>query len=313
MGREQRLTAATYGLRRLLKEQADLTAAECLQLFVALVTTADTSNIGKEASLGSDHWRRAVAWHEQWAGLLAEAASLRQNELSSDDQKTGYREGLIARLDLISHDLGRVGSHGHSDFLMCCRERLPGLLRNWRGEQPWIVEVGCSREIIEGQNSTAQLIQLAQELAVPFAGIDLDQDNITALQRDHGGPGCHWITGKGEEILASWDQPILACYLDAYDFMHLMHSELRQATYIKAYGKSINDQQCHLMHLKATECAARRIVDGGIIGIDDTWTKEDSWTGKGTLALPWLLERGWELLSQADHGTILRKSVGQQD
>ena len=68
------------------------------------------------------------------------------------------------------------------------------------------MEVGCSREIIEGQNSTVQLLALAKEFNLPFAGIDLDSANIEALERDYKENNAVWITGKGEEELKRWDR-----------------------------------------------------------------------------------------------------------
>ena len=38
----------------------------------------------------------------------------------------------------------------------------------------WIVEVGCSREIVEGQNSSAALIEFARSHNFNYLGIDLD-------------------------------------------------------------------------------------------------------------------------------------------
>jgi len=309
MMREQRLTAGTYGLRRLLKEHDDLKPEQCVTLISALFAAANTANTVKDASNGSTGWATAVKLHRHWASLLADSMKLVAPNKQDATVPLGVDKlNLLDNLDCINQCLGSKGAHGHAEFIRICRERLPELLSNWDGEKPWVVEVGCSREIIEGQNSTAQLLAIANELSLPFAGIDLDQDNIAALKRDYGGLGTQWIAGKGEDELVSWHHPIAACYLDAYDFWHTSHSDLRQESYLRNYGAQINDQECHQMHIQAAQQATRIIPIGGVLGLDDTWFENDQWAGKGTLALPWLLEHGWQLISQANRGTVLVKT-----
>ena len=113
--------------------------------------------------------------------------------------------------------------------------------------------------------------------------------------------------GKGEEILQTWEKPIAAIYLDAYDFWHASHSDLRQKSYLESYGSGINDAECHTMHLEAARHCSRLIPPGGLIGLDDTWLDNGQWEGKGALALPWLVDQGWQLLSSANRGTVLIK------
>ena len=152
-----------------------------------------------------------------------------------------------------------------------------------------------------------QLLALAKELNLPFAGIDLDHANIEALKRDYNEFNATWITGKGEEALQNWDKPIAACYLDAYDFWHASHSDFRQKVYIDNYDAGMNDAECHAMHLEAARLCSRSMTVGGILGLDDTWREEKQWAGKGALALPWLLDKEWLLLSRANRGTVLIK------
>lgn len=307
MAREQRLAAACYGIKRLLKELPGMGRQERLQLCSELVATANTSRLMKDAQSGSADWERAVGLHEQMTGLLARAIAA---EVSGDSfPGTQQADGtpLLSRLDAINNCLGSKGAHGHAVFIQICREKLPKLLQDWTGERPWIVEVGCSREIIEGQNSTVQLLALAQELDLPFAGIDIDQANIEALERDYKESNACWITGKGEEELRKWGKPIVACYLDAYDFWHASHSDLRQKTYVSSYGSGINDAECHIMHLEAARQCSRLIPPGGLLCLDDTWRHNDVWAGKGALALPWLLDQKWLLLLNDNRGTVLLK------
>jgi hypothetical protein len=312
LAREQRLAAATYGLKRLLTEHPGINAQQRLRLCSELVATANTSRLMKDAKTGAVDWGRAVELHEQIAGLLATAVSAVIPSNSSEGAQPTEGMPLLSRLDAINNCLGSKGVHGHAVFIQICREKLPALLQSWTGERPWIVEVGCSREIIEGQNSTVQLLALAKELELPFAGIDLDQANMEALERDYKGYNAKWITGKGEVVLHTWDKPIAACYLDAYDFWHASHSELRQQVYTESYGSEINDAACHTMHLEAARHCSKLIPPGGILGLDDTWMESNLWAGKGALALPRLLEQGWDLLSSAHRGTVLLKPGAAQ-
>jgi len=312
LAREQRLTAATYGLKRLLKEHPRIHAEERLQLCSELVATANTSRLMADAKAGAVDWDRAVQLHQQMANLLTTAIAADLPDDSSLGAQPTDGTPLLSRLDAMNNCLGSKGAHGHAVFIEICREKLTAQLESWAGERPWIVEVGCSREIIEGQNSTVQLLALAKELGLPFAGIDLDQANIEALERDYREFNATWITGKGEEVLQAWEKPIAAIYLDAYDFWHASHSKLRQQAYLESYGSEINDAECHTMHLEAARHCAKLIPPGGLLVLDDTWMENDLWAGKGALALPWLLDQGWDLLSSANRGTVLLKAVTGQ-
>jgi hypothetical protein len=278
-----------------------------LRLCAEIVAEFNTSRLMKDAKSGWADWERGVLMHEQMAGLLATVSAADVPAESSPRADGTGDTPLLSRLDAMNNCLGSKGAHGHSVFLEICREKLPDLLQEWTRERPWIVEVGCSREIIEGQNSTAQLLELARELELPFAGIDLDHGNIAALKRDYEESNASWITGKGEEELQTWGKPIAACYLDAYDFWHTSHSELRQKAYVDTYGSEINDAECHTMHLDAARHCTRLIPPDGILGLDDTWREDNQWVGKGALAMPWLLDHGWQLLSSANRSIVLLK------
>ena len=295
-----------------MNEHSGANAQQRLQLCSELVATANTSRLMADAKTGAVDWNRGVELHEQMAGMLATAvaADLRSN--SSEGFKPTEGMPLLSKLDAINNCLGSKGVHGHAVFIEICREKLPAMLQSWTGERPWLVEVGCSREIIEGQDSTVQLLALATELGLPFAGIDLDHANIEVLERDYKDYNATWITGKGEEILHTWNRPIAACYLDAYDFWHASHSKLRQKVYMENYGSEISDAECHTMHLKTVNHCSRLIPQGGLLGLDDTWVENDCWAGKGALALPWLLEQGWDLLSSANRGTVLLQAATAQ-
>lgn len=312
MAREQRLAAATYGIRRLVKEHPQLRPEEQLEISADLVATASTDHLIKDAAASNAGWLRAMAVHEQWSGLLGEAMAMVQEQQSAGEVAVEHHTTFVKRLDSISDCLGSKGAHGHAVFIELCHNYVPKLVAEWQGEPLWIVEVGCSREIIEGQHSTGQLLATATDLGLRFAGIDIDADNISALKRDYGEQSARWISQKGEDALKDWTQPIAACYLDAYDFFHKSHSDVRQDVYIINYGQTVNDAECHQMHLDAAIHASVRIPAGGLLGLDDTWLENGQWAGKGAMAMPWLLAQGWQLLSKSNRGTVLRKPCTQR-
>jgi len=205
LAREQRLAAATYGLKRLLKEHPRIHAEERLQLCSELVATANTNRLMADAKAGAVGWDRAVQLHQQMANLLTTAIAADLPDDSSLGAQPTDGTPLLSRLDAMNNCLGSKGAHGHAVFIEICREKLPALLESWSGERPWIVEVGCSREIIEGQNSTVQLLALAKELGLPFAGIDLDQANIEALERDYREFNATWgLLNKARPVAPQW-------------------------------------------------------------------------------------------------------------
>lgn len=47
-----------------------------------------------------------------------------------------------------------------------------------------------------------------------------------------------------------------------------------------------------------------------LLCIDDTWIDEEGrWTAKGTTAMPYLLENGFEVIEARDHAALLRRHV----
>lgn len=205
---------------------------------------------------------------------------------------------------IIFVDQNAKGAHGHYDFLKICNDKLKTIANDNSVNKFALVEVGCSREIIEGQNSTHQLINLANDLSLKFIGIDIDQDIINSLKRDYLSPNVKYIRGRGEDVLKKLDKNIAAIYFDGYDFFHNEHSNYRQKIYIEEYGESINDEKCYEVHLECVKSVSDKIIKGGIIGFDDTWRKNEEWEGKGKKAVPWLISNGWEMIYSKNKSCI---------
>ena len=116
------------------------------------------------------------------------------------------------------------------------------------------------------------------------------------------------ITEKGETFLQQFSGQVDYAFLDAYDFDHGKHSALRQQRYQKYLGSRIDEQQCHLMHLECAKALVEKLSPNGVICIDDTWQDEQGhWTAKGTLAVPFLLKNGFEIIEKRNRAVLMGK------
>jgi hypothetical protein len=116
------------------------------------------------------------------------------------------------------------------------------------------------------------------------------------------------ITMKGEDYLRDYDGNFDFIFLDAYDFDHGGHSKLRQSRYEKFLGASIDDTECHRMHLDCAKSVVKKLSARGLVCVDDTWLEDGSWTAKGTLAMPYLLENGFHVLEARNRAALLVRS-----
>lgn len=184
--RQGRLVAAMYGLTRFLREnrpqRKEAVRAACLVFAAVNDDRLYSRASGEEKACGI-----YLAFQEGCIQLLLDL--LRSSTVAYDP--------LVDHLQRLETLPGQEGAHGHALALRWMERQLPSLPRDG-----WMVEVGCSREIIEGQHSTAQLADFAWERGLRFAGIDLDPENIRALRRELGEQGRWWLLGKGEELLA---------------------------------------------------------------------------------------------------------------
>jgi hypothetical protein len=291
-----RVVAAIYGLSRCLRESSPR-RGQTVRALCLVITAINDARLHKRALLDEQACQIYVAFQQQCRSLL----------LGLLQSPKVDHHALANELERLETLLGQEGAHGHALALRWLEKLLPSLPAGG-----WLVEVGCSREIIEGQHSTAQLAGFARRHGLPFAGIDLDPENINALRRELGVQGRRWVCGKGEEVLASWKEPIAALYLDAYDFWHRSHSEIREEVYRTAYGSGINDEACQQMHLIAAQEGSKRMQAGGLLAIDDTWLEAGAWTGKGALAVPWLMEQSWTMLEATHRAVLFTKKASQQ-
>ncbi len=201
----------------------------------------------------------------------------------------------------------QVAEHGHSLLV----DRLETVPPTPLARRRVLIEIGTTRERVPGQGSTEKLAQLCATLGLDFITVDMDSRNTAMARRMFRRLGLPFraVTAKGEDFLAEWQGPIDYCFLDAYDFDHGNHSELRQSRYESFLGSRISDAQCHKMHLDCALSLVERLAPDGMICFDDTWTDaQGAWTAKGTTAMPYLLAHGFQVITARNRAALLVRS-----
>jgi hypothetical protein len=202
----------------------------------------------------------------------------------------------------------KTQQHGH-DLLIGYIEKN---IQDKEGQGKVLVEIGTTRENIPGQGSTMQLAKLCKRKGIHFITVDMDSHNTrwanfisTKLDLN-----IEAITKKGEDYLREDIEEFDFVFLDAYDFDHGKHSELRQTRYEKNIGSRIDEEACHLMHLDCAKSVVKKLKQEGVVCVDDTWQdKEDKWTAKGTMAVPFFLEENF-FIKESRNNAVLIKEKG---
>lgn len=196
--------------------------------------------------------------------------------------------------------------HGHALLMAHWQTNPPADI----GRKRKLIEVGTTREEVPGQGSTRKLAEVCKNLGLDFVTVDMDPRNGREAQQmfDRMGYDFKAVTSKGEDFLAAYDGEIDFVFLDAYDFDHGMHSEIRQSRYEKFLGSRIDEEACHKMHLDCAEALITKLAPDGLICFDDTWQDDDgNWTAKGTTAMPFLLANGFEVIRKENRAALLKR------
>lgn len=205
---------------------------------------------------------------------------------------------------------GKQAEHGHDLLLDWLKYNLPQLAAT--ETKRVLIEIGTTREDVPGQGSTAKLAKFCASNGLDFITVDMDPHNThmaRALFARNQLPFTA-VTEKGEDYLRQYNGRMDFVFLDAYDFDHGKHSELRQSRYVQMLGSRIDEQACHQMHLDCAESVLQKLAPDGVVCIDDTWQgKDHKWTAKGTLAMPYLLEKGYALIEARNRAALLKPPV----
>lgn len=194
-----------------------------------------------------------------------------------------------------------VVQHGHGLLFECL-----GLYRpHWNKERGVrLIEIGTTREVLPSQDSTRKIAEFCLERGWSFTTVDIDPKNsrhARELFAEMGAPFSA-VTEPGEYFLRRHRLAFDVVYLDAYDFDHGKHSEIRQERYVKLTGSRIDQTRCELMHLAAMRALSTAGTRECLVVIDDTWRvgPERSWYGKGPLAIRWAEAHGWRILRESN-------------
>ena len=174
-----------------------------------------------------------------------------------------------------------------------------------------LIEIGSTREIVSSQNSSEFFIKFCKKHNMKFISIDMDpkcSENAQNFCKKHNFDNYLIKTMKGEDFLKDYKEKIDFIYLDAFDFWHPGHSDIRKESYKNNLGVELSqdDKLCHQMHY---ECAYHMInnkcvTKDTIICHDDIVTS-DAKKGKGVLSIPYLLENGFKISRYHSKGMIL--------
>jgi len=204
--------------------------------------------------------------------------------------------------------------HGHALLMavLADEERAqPGLLFD-----KTLIEIGTTRERDPIQKSTEKLAIFTAMTGMRFITVDVDPLNTEHAEKTlrYLNPVAQATTAKGEDYLALHPGSLDFIYLDAFDFDHGNHSEQRQERYKALLRTEINDLACWRMHEACAEIIVARMRQGGIVVLDDTWADVDGgYAGKGKLAIPLLLERGFEIVAKNRTAIALKRLAKESD
>ena len=205
--------------------------------------------------------------------------------------------------------------HGH-EVLLAFLSKHADRLREAKGDTPpTLIEIGTTRESAAGQGSTRRLMEFCLKHRFRFITVDMDSNNtqMAAEMFRESEVTFEAVHAKGEYFLESYEGDVDCIFLDAYDFDHGKHTELRQSRYEKFLGARISDVDCHKMHLDCATAIVKKLQPWTVVCLDDTWLEHGKWIAKGTLAMPYFLRQGLQLLDVRNRSALLGGNMWFQE
>jgi predicted O-methyltransferase YrrM len=167
-----------------------------------------------------------------------------------------------------------------------------------------ILEIGSVRESISN-SSTQYFNELSKELNKSFYSVDIGENQYNKAKSIIGNRAYKM---KGEEFLNDFNEDIAILYLDNFD---IIYNDSHKHSLLQRVGNDYSDlnleldiknsQQAHLNQFKLSEPLLNQ---DSIVIVDDTWYSKE-WKGKGGTLIPYMLEKGWEILKQNSNHLIL--------
>jgi hypothetical protein len=144
---------------------------------------------------------------------------------------------------------------------------------------PVVVETGCVRGEEDWRGAgfgTYLLGAFLERHGGHLTSVDIDPSVCAFARRaTHGMRAVTIVESDSVPLLAGFGQPIDVLVLDSMD------------TYVAGFAEHA---------LREIQAALPWLHGASIVMFDDTVYSRREFTGKGTLAVPWLLEQGWRLL-----------------
>ena len=252
---------------------------------------------------------------QQYKKLINLATSLNQFNIAVDFEmeynakygifQDNVNKKLFEEYKKIRNASHKKQQHGQDLLIDYINENI----KDGEGKSKVMVEVGTTRENVPGQGSTLQLATLCKRKGIKFITVDMDAHNTrwaNFLSKKYD-LNIEAITRKGEDFLKYNIDEFDFVFLDAYDFDHGMHSELRQSRYEKYLGSKIDEKKAHKMHLKCAKSVVKKLKKDGVVCVDDTRQDEDGeWSAKGTLAVPYLIDKKFNIIDNRNRAVLLK-------
>lgn len=175
-----------------------------------------------------------------------------------------------------------------------------------------IVEIGSARESIE-TSSTKYFNDISKKYCVNFYSIDFSE-YCSGLAKTLIGDRA--ILGRGEEKIKEIKEQISVLYLDNFDIINNPAHESSLRTRIKKFGNAyeknnVDIESTNLLsqktHLAQAQASLPKLSANGVVLFDDTPKSGDGFSGKGGLAVPWLVSQGFKILHSQNTGVLLRR------
>lgn len=155
-----------------------------------------------------------------------------------------------------------------------------------------VLEIGAA---IKG-GSTEFLYRFCLERGLPFFSYDTFL-SVTVGERTGGS----WLA----EVFPKYKKKITWAYLDNFDWSY---SQILNEGWYKdqviryqAAGFTLSNENSQAAHLTQAKLVAQYAAKNCAILFDDTWqTLEGGYNGKGGLAIPYLLDKGWVIVEQSE-------------
>lgn len=173
-----------------------------------------------------------------------------------------------------------------------------------------VVEIGSQHPVPASQKSTEYLLTaVARCPNAKMWTVDIREDIKDYLKgvvaEKECSDKCEVVTSDGEKFLKEFDKNIAFLYLD-----NLTHRApaYEGEIYKDIEGYAVSESASEITHLQQAKIVYQKVEVGGHILFDDT-KSSTPWTGKGALAIPWLLKNGYRTVIAGPPQTLLKREA----